>query len=72
MSYGGVGVSKQFFASQKTYISLQKDHFCLPTVVLLPSKSTPFALQLYSFCLPKVLPLHCKEALIEELRVFRY
>ena len=45
MSYDSVDVCKQFFASQKTYISLQKDHFYLPTVVLLPSKSSPFALQ---------------------------
>ncbi len=53
MSYDSVDVCKQFFASQKTYISLQKDHFYLPTVVLLPSNCIPFAFQKYSLCIAK-------------------
>ena len=33
----------------------QKDSFCLPIVVLLPSKRSPFAHQKDSFCNPKGL-----------------
>ena len=53
MSYDSVDVCKQFFASQKTYISLQKDHFCLPTVFLLPSNCIPVAFQKYSIFIAK-------------------
>ena len=35
----------------------QKDSFCLPKRLLLPSKRTPFALQKDSFCNPKGLLL---------------
>ena len=53
MSYDSVDVCKQFFASQKTYISLQKDHFYFSTVVLLPSNCSPFAFQKYSLFIAK-------------------